>query len=114
VSAAKAFEPLAVQGAELVQPSGLAWINPTLLLTDNNSSKPVGYKLLVHGQKATVVATLPFTSATSVGAVAERAGEILVPDENTNGIYTYDVQTGKLESSFSIQKPFAVVLSPKP
>jgi hypothetical protein len=109
----KTFEQVDVKGASLVDPSSLAWINPTLLLTDNSSAQPVGYKLSIQGQTATVVGTLSFSAARSVGYVAVRAGEILVPDQETNGIYTYNVKTGALDSTFSIQKPFAVVISQK-
>src|SRR6202012_2675362 len=112
--AAKGFQPLQIKGATLVNPSRLAWINPTLLLTDSSSSQgPVGYKLLVGAQTATVTATIPFSAAQSVGGVAVRAGEIVVHDQETNGIYTYNVKTGNLDSSFSVQKPFDVVLSQK-
>ncbi|HEY1429095.1 MAG TPA: hypothetical protein VGF18_05950, partial [Candidatus Tumulicola sp.] len=112
-SYSRSFEPIEVTGADLHNPSGLAWINPTLLLTDNLSSRPVGYKLLVSGSTAKVVATVPFATAQSVGGIMVRAGQIILPDRVGNEILTYDLKTGALESSFNVQQPFDAVLSQK-
>jgi hypothetical protein len=111
--AASTFEPLNLQGATLINPSGIDWVNPTLLIADSDYdySNPVGYKVLVHGQTATVVQTLPFSSAQSAGGLTVRGTSILVPDELGNTIWTYDLRTGNPESSFTITSPGDVVVS---
>jgi hypothetical protein len=109
------FGQLNLQGATLVNPTGLEWVNPTILVADSDYSytKPVGYKVLVHGQTATVVATLPFSSAQNAGGLVVRGSAIVVPDEDGNMLWTYNLKTGSLESSFSISKPRDVVISQK-
>jgi hypothetical protein len=112
---ASSFEQLKLQGATLSNPTGIAWINPTLLVADSDYdySNPVGYKVLVHGQTATVVDTVKFSSAQSAGGLTVRAGSIVVPDQLGNTIWSYDLKTGGLESSFAITAPGDVVVSQK-
>jgi hypothetical protein len=109
------FEQLTLKGVTLVNPSGIAWINPTLLVADSDYSytKPIGYKVLVQGQTATVVATLPFSSSQSVSGLVVRASAIVVADPLGNMLETYDLKTGKLQSTFGITKPLDVVVSQK-
>jgi hypothetical protein len=108
------FEQLDLQGATFRQPTGMAWINPTLLVADSGDGyqQPAGYKLLVHGNKATVVSTLVFSSAQSVGGLTFRASSILVPDTVGNILWAYDL-SGNLESSFRVIAPVAAVVSQK-
>jgi hypothetical protein len=108
------FQQLNVQGATFRQPTGMAWINPTLLVADSGDGyrQPAGYKVLIHGNKATVVSTLAFSSAQSIGGLAVRASSILVPDTVGNILWTYDL-SGDLESSFSVTAPVAAVVSQK-
>jgi hypothetical protein len=112
---ASVFSPLTLQGATLIHPTGIVWVNPTLLVADSEYSyaEPVGYKLLIHGQNATVVDTLPFSSAQSAGGLTVRAASIVVPDAVSNMLWTYDLKTGDLVSRYSLQSPGSVVVSQK-
>ncbi len=114
---ASAFVQLKLQGATLVHPTGLNWVNPTLLVSDDgdSSASPQGYKVFVHGTKATVVATLPFADTNRTYGTFVRAGFIIVPDELGNIIRIYHLSDGTLYSSFSngLSKPFAAVVSQK-
>lgn len=113
------FKQLTIAGATIRQATGLDWINPTLLLTNSDTSthKVTAYKLIVRGDVATVVGTLPLKHAgpTAYG-VWVRAGLIIVPDENGNIIRTYDLSNGSFVSSFTkgLSSPFATVVSQKP
>jgi hypothetical protein len=108
----QSFQQLSLQGATLSQPTGIVWVNPTLLLADseNGSQEPVAYKVLVRASNATVVGTLPFSSAVAVGGLTVRAGSIVVPDTQGNVLLTYDL-TGTLVSGFSSSAPLSVVVS---
>jgi hypothetical protein len=108
----QSFQQLAVQGATLTQPTGIVWVNPTLLLADseNGSHEPVAYKVVVRASNATVVGTLPFSSAVAVGGLTVRAGLIVVPDTQGNVLLTYNL-TGTLVSGFSSSAPLSVVVS---
>jgi hypothetical protein len=106
------FQQLNVQGATLTQPTGIVWVNPTLLVADseNGTQEPVAYKVLVRASNATVVGTLPFSSAVTVGGLTVRAGFIVVPDTEGNSLLTYDLM-GTLVSGFSSSSPLSVVVS---
>jgi hypothetical protein len=111
------FQPLTVVGATLDQATGLDWIKPSLLLTDNDASthKVTAYKLIVRGHNATVVGTLRLKHAGPAYGVWVRAGLIIVPDENGIIIRTYDLSNGSFVSSFTkgLSSPFATVVSQK-
>ncbi|HEY3675879.1 MAG TPA: hypothetical protein VGK84_07775 [Candidatus Tumulicola sp.] len=108
------FQQLTFQGATLVEPTGIAWINPTLLVADSGASyqQPIGYKVLVHGSDATVVQTLSFASAKSAGGLTVRSPSIVVPDVIGNAVLTYSL-TGDLVSTFNTTAPNSVVVSKK-
>ncbi len=111
------FKQLTIAGATIRQATGLNWVNPTLLLTniDSTTNKVTAYKLIVRGDNATVVGTLPLKHTRSAYGVWVRAGLIIVPDENANIIRTYDLSNGSFASSFTkgLSSPFATVVSQK-
>jgi hypothetical protein len=114
---APAFVQLKLQGATLAHPTGMDWVNPTLLLTDNGASNdtPQAYKVFVRGKNATVVATLPLADTERAYGTFVRSGFIIVPDELGDIVRMYDLSNGTLYSSFSngLSKPFAAVVSQK-
>jgi hypothetical protein len=116
-AAGSSFKQLTIAGATISQATGLDWINPTLLLTNNDASthKVTAYKLLVRGDNATVVGTLPLKHAGPAYGVWVRAGLVIVPDENGDIVRTYDLKNGSFVSSFTkgLSSPFATVVSQK-
>jgi hypothetical protein len=112
-----AFVQLKLQGATLAHPTGMQWVNPTLLVTDNGSSSGTSqaYKVFVRGRKATVVATLPLANTARAFGTFVRAGFVIVPDELGDIVRIYHLSDGTLYSSFTngISKPFAAVVSQK-
>jgi hypothetical protein len=96
------FYQIALKGATLVDPTGLAWINPALLVADSDyehEGNGVGIKLLVSGGVGTVTGTIPFASTKSAQGIAVRAGDVLVADEDDTDVRTYSIANGSLLST---------------
>jgi hypothetical protein len=96
------FYQITLQGVALVAPTGLAWINPALLVGDSDykhQDKGVGIKLLVNGGVATVTGTIPFASTKSAEGIAVRAGDVLVADGDDTDVRTYSIADGSLLST---------------
>jgi len=112
-----AFVQLKLHGATLGHPTGMNWVNPTMLVTDNGASNdsPQAYKVFVRGTNATVVATLPLANTERAFGTFVRSGYVIVPDELGDIVRMYDLSNGTLYSSFSngLSKPFAAVVSQK-
>jgi hypothetical protein len=114
---ASQFVQLNLKDATLVDPTGMQWVNPTLLVTDNGetSGVPQAYKVFVRGRNATVVATLSLANTERAFGTFVRAGLVIVPDELDNVVRIYRLSDGTFYSSFSnaLSKPFAAVVSQK-
>lgn len=114
---ASTFVQLKLQGATFAHPTGMQWVNPTLLVTDNGTSSGTtqAYKVFVRGRNATVVATLPFADTERAFGTFVRAGFVIVPDELGDIVRIYHLSDGTFYSSFTngISKPFAAVVSQK-
>jgi hypothetical protein len=111
------FEELTIHGATLKNPTGLDWVNPTLLLTDarQKSETPVGYKLSVSGSSATVVASLSYSGTEQPYGVAQRAHDIIVPDYQDDTVRSYSLSSGSLLTSLTddLNMPFSAIVSQK-
>jgi hypothetical protein len=110
------FVELTIKGAKLKNPTGLDWVSPSLLLTEALAKKtPVGYKILISGSDATVVAALPYPGTEKPFGVGQRAKDIIVPDSATNTVRLYSLSNGSLIGSLTdgVNKPFSVVVSQK-
>ena len=97
-------------------PTGLAWINPSLLLAESNqngSGVAVGYKFVVTGRKATLTQTIPFKNASSAGGIAERAGIAIVADPQASAVRTYSISNGDPIDAIlkGLDSPYAVAVS---
>jgi catechol 2,3-dioxygenase-like lactoylglutathione lyase family enzyme len=110
------FVELTFNGATLKNPTGLDWVNPTLLLTDSLSKNtPVAYKVFVSGSDATVVATLSYAGTDKAYGVGQRASNIIVPDYQNSTVRIYSLSNGSLISSLTdgLNQPFSAVVSQK-
>jgi hypothetical protein len=110
------FAQLTLKGVSFNVPAGLAWINPTLLVAENNQNdndKVVGYKMLVSGGNATLVQTLPFKGAKSVSGIAERAGVAIVTDPFRGVVSTYSIVNGNPIDAIlkGLDSPYAAAVS---
>jgi DNA-binding beta-propeller fold protein YncE len=111
-----AFSQLTLQGFALNQPTGLAWINPTLLVDDRNyesKNTSVAYKVLVTNGKATLVQTLPLGKVYAANGVAVRSGVAIVADIEGQDVRTYSIVDGSPVATLknSISSPYAVTVS---
>jgi hypothetical protein len=108
------FVRLTVKGATLKNPTGLDWVSPTLLLTDAlTKDTPLGYKVLVSGSDATVVATLSYSGTEKPFGVGQRAKSVIVPDSATDSVRLYSLSDGSPTGSISegLSEPFSAVVS---
>jgi hypothetical protein len=110
------FYQITLKGATLVDPTGLAWINPALLVDDSDyqhETKGVGIKLLVNGGVGTVTGTIPFVGTRSAQGIAVRAGDVVVADERDTAVRTYSIANGSLLSTLHQKAvhPQAVAIS---
>jgi hypothetical protein len=113
---ANGFTQLKLKGVAFNEPTGLAWIKPTLLVAENsqsNNGKVVGYKMLIGGGSATLVQTLPFKGAASAGGIAERAGVAIIADPYKPAVQTYSISNGDPLDSLlkGLSAPYAVAVS---
>jgi hypothetical protein len=112
------FGQVSFDDVTLVKPTGLNWLNPTLLLTDSDaqpSGSPVAYKLSVSNFKATVVQTLPFSQSASAEGVGVRAHLAIVPEPTSGAVRIYKLSDGSLVSTITdgLDQPFSAVVSQK-
>jgi hypothetical protein len=113
---ARWFTKVRLGDSKLVDPAGIAWINPTLLVTDNDyqqKQKPSGLKVFFQGKKAQVVETISLTGTQSAQGVAVRAGIALVADAGGDAVRSYSVANGDLLSTLKDKtgSPSAAVIS---
>ncbi len=114
--AGAAFTQLTLSGATLYQPSAINWVNPTLLLGDQNfqnQGTSGAYRLFVSGSTATLVGSLPFAGTQQADGFWRRAGRIVVPDHTANVVRVYNLSDGSLFSQLTtgISQPFGAVVS---
>ncbi len=112
------FEPVSISEATLSQPSALVWVNPSLLVGDNNlqsSGTPGAYKVVVRNSVGTVIGTVPFNQTQQTYGFTVRAGRIIVPDQSGNVVRIYGLDGSGIQSSFTDQlsAPFAAAVSQK-
>ncbi len=110
------FAQIHFEHSKLVDPAGIAWIKPTLLVTDNdyqNKQKSVGLKVFIQRHNAGIVDTIPFTGTQNAQGVAVRAGIALVADASGDAIQMYAIESGNLLSTLKDkrQAPSAAVVS---
>ncbi len=110
---------LALRGANLEAPGAIQWVNPTLLIGDNNLGNQGvagAYKVLVSKTVATVVGKLSYQETQAAGAFWRRSGRIIVPDTTGNIVRIYNLSDGSLYSSFTagVSQPFGAVVSQAP
>ena len=110
------FTQVTISGATLNSPSAINWVQPTLLLGDQNfqgQGTNGAYKLLVSGSTATVVGTLPFKGTQQAYGFWRRAGRVVVPDYSGNIVRVYSLSDGSLVSTLTtgISLPFGAVVS---
>jgi hypothetical protein len=115
-SGARWFTKVRLGGSKLVDPAGIAWIKPTLLVTDNDyqhNRQPSGLKVFFQGKKAQVVETIQLSGTQSAQGVAVRAGIALVADGGTEAVRSYTLADGKLLSTLKDRagSPSAAVIS---
>lgn len=110
------FSELDLKGVAFNEPAGLAWIKPTLLVTDSDPGSWVGYKMLVSGSTATLVRTIPFDKVAQASGVSVRAGVAIVADIAGQGVRTYSISDGGPVGAVfkDILSPYAVAVSQKP
>jgi hypothetical protein len=109
------FVRLTMSGATLKDPTGLNWVKPALLLTDALKGTPVGYKVVVSGSNAQVVATIPYAGTDKPYGVGQRAHSIIVPDYLSNTVQIYSLSDGSPGPSITngLNEPFSAVVSQK-
>jgi hypothetical protein len=112
------FEQLSIVGATLHEPSGIVWVKPSLLMADRDfegSGQTGAYKLLPTTSKATVVSTLALPGTEQGYGITVRAGLVIVPDNSTDTVRTYNISNDSLVSSLTdgLDSPFAAIISQK-
>jgi hypothetical protein len=112
------LEPVSISQATLSEPSALVWVNPSLLVGDNNlqgSGTPGAYKVVVRNSVGSVIGTVPFNQTQQTYGFTVRAGRIIVPDQTGNIVRIYGLDGSGIQSSFTDQlsAPFAAVVSQK-
>ena len=110
---------LALRGGSLQEPGAIQWVNPTLLIGDNNLGNQGvagAYKVLVSKTVATVVGKLSYKDTQAAGAFWRRAGRIVVPDTAGNIVRIYNLSDGSFYGSLTagISQPFGAVVSQAP
>jgi hypothetical protein len=113
---ARWFTRVRLAHSKLVDPAGIAWIKPTLLVTDNDyqkEQKPVGLKVFFQGKKAAIVQTVSLTATRSAQGAAVRAGVALVADGGGDAVRSYSLGNGDLLSTLKDRtgSPSAAVIS---
>ena len=113
---ASEFSPLTFNGATLNEPTAINWVNPTLLVGDQDfqgQGTPGAYKVFVSGSTATVVGLLPFKGTQQANGFWRRAGRVIVPDQAGNIVRIYNLSDGSLFSKLTteISAPFGAVVS---
>jgi hypothetical protein len=116
IPGARWFTNVRLGRSKLVDPGGIAWIKPTLLVTDNNyqhEHEPFGLKVFVRQRSAAVVQTILLAGTRSAQGVAVRAGVALVADADGNAVRSYSIANGDLLSTLDdkIGEPSAAVIS---
>jgi hypothetical protein len=97
-----AFDEVNLNGVTLVNPTGLAWIDPSLLVGDadyKNKKQPVGLKLIIGTSGATLKGTILFTDTGLSDGIAVRAGVALVTDDKRGEVRSYSITDGSLLST---------------
>jgi hypothetical protein len=112
----KYFDELSLGSTTLYDPTGLAWIKPTLLVVDadyDQQGVSTGLKVFVTSSQATVVGTVPFGETTLAQGVAARAGVALVADQDGHAVESYSIANGSLISTLkdNSASPLAVAIS---
>lgn len=115
---ASTFYKVDLKGVAFNNPTGLAWINPTLLVAESSyqsNGTSVGYKLLVRDSTATLVQTIPFGKVARANGISVRAGVAIVADIEGQAVRTYLVSNGSPVSMLSkgLSAPYAVAVSQK-
>jgi hypothetical protein len=96
------FYQISLQGVTLESPTGLAWINPALLIGNSDyghKGEGVGLKFLVNDGVGTLTETIPFAKTKSAQGIAVRAGDVLVADGDDTAVRTYSIADGSLLST---------------
>jgi hypothetical protein len=110
------FAPVSIAGATIQQPVGLNWINPTLLVADDDYKGKVGvYKLSISGSAATVAASFALPGVSNVLGVTRRSDYIIAPDNVRDKLDTYDLANGRRAQSLAVKQSglFSAVVSQK-
>jgi hypothetical protein len=102
----------------LYAPTGLVWVNPSLLIADNNldgNGTTGAYKVIVTPTSGSLKGTLDFAGTEKTYGLAVRGEEVLVPDQGADIFRIYSLSSGTLDASFTngITTPFAAVVSQK-
>jgi hypothetical protein len=113
---AEYFNELSLGSATLHDPTGLAWIKPTLLVVDadyQSQGVSTGLKVFVTSSQGTVIVTVPFSKTKSAQGAAVRAGVALVADQGGDAVQSYSIANGSLISTLNDKpdSPLAVAIS---
>jgi hypothetical protein len=112
------FQQVPLSGVNLYAPTGLVWVNPSLLIADNNldgNGTTGAYKVIVTPTSGSLKGTLDFAGTEKTYGLAVRGEEVLVPDQGADIFRIYSLSSGTLDASFTngITTPFAAVVSQK-
>jgi hypothetical protein len=112
------FQQVQLSGLNLYDPTGIVWVNPSLLIADNNfegNGTTGAYKVVVTPSGGALKGSLDFTGTAKTYGLTVRAGQVLVPDQGSDTFRIYSLSNGTLEASFTkgIATPFAAVISQK-
>ncbi len=110
------FGEVAIHGATISAPTGLSWVNPALLIGDQDFQRKNisgAYKLNVYGDRADVVGKLPFKGTIDVHGFWRRGDRLVAPDETENNVAIFTFPQGKPYAIFNndVSKPFAATIS---
>jgi hypothetical protein len=110
------FGEVTIHGASISTPTALNWINPTLMMGDQDfQHKGISgaYKLNIYGTQADVVGKFPFKGTIDVNGFWRRGNRLIAPDEATNDVTIFDFPRDKPYSVFNnnVAKPFAAAVS---
>jgi NHL repeat-containing protein len=110
------FGEVAIHGASISTPTALVWINPTLMIGDQDfQQKGISgaYKLNVYGTQADVVGKFPFKGTIDVNGFSRRGNRLIAPDQTTGDVTIFTFPQGKPYSVFNnnVSKPFASAVS---
>jgi hypothetical protein len=112
------FQEIPLSGVTLYEPTGVVWVNPSLLVGDNNfqgSNSSGAYKIVVTPSSGSLKGNIPFAQTQDTYGFTVRAGQVIVPDQGGDIFRIYSLSNGTFQSSFTqgLSSPFAAVISQK-